>query len=100
MKPYLRYLTTFLLALIVCTPLYAAPPTWKIDPPHSNLYFSIRHIYSDIRGSFDDFKGTVKFSLEDLAGGSIELEAKVGSINTGHTNIHDANIIFFLTQHV
>jgi polyisoprenoid-binding protein YceI len=85
MKPYLRCLTTFLLALIISTPLYAAPPTWKIDPAHSHLYFSVRHIYSTVRGSFDDFKGTVKFSHEDLMGGSIELEAKVGSINTGNT---------------
>lgn len=85
MKPIIKCSIAFLFVVMVSPSLHAAPPTWKIDTAHSNLCFSVRHIYSSIRGSFDDFKGTVKFSPENLTGGSIELEAKVGSINTGHT---------------
>ena len=34
--------------------------TWQIDPSHSNVTFSIRHMMvSKVRGSFGEFTGTI-----------------------------------------
>ncbi len=33
--------------------------TWNIDPAHSEVGFSVRHLMSKVRGSFTDFSGVV-----------------------------------------
>ena len=71
--------------VIITTSAHAASTEWKIDPAHSGIYFNVNHIYSQTRGYFEKFKGTVIFSPDDPAGGSFEFTVKVKSINTGNT---------------
>jgi polyisoprenoid-binding protein YceI len=41
--------------------------TWKIDPGHSNVEFSVRHLgIATVRGRFQEFDGTLEIG-EDLA---------------------------------
>lgn len=57
-------------------------PTWQIDKNHSSVSFSVRHFFSDVIGTFDEFDGTLKFDPEDLEGSSINFSIKVASVNT------------------
>jgi polyisoprenoid-binding protein YceI len=75
----------FFFVLLISTPVFAKAPQWEVDPAHSAIYFSVNHIYSTTRGYFEDFKGTVLFSPDDLAGSRFDFEVDVKSINTGNS---------------
>lgn len=85
MKPFLKLSAVFLFVLIFSAQATAAAPKWELDPAHSGIYFGIDHIYSTVRGYFEDFKGTVMFSPDDLAGSRFDFEVDVKSINTRHS---------------
>ncbi|MDQ3987555.1 MAG: YceI family protein [Actinomycetota bacterium] len=56
---------------------------WAVDPEHSALGFSVRHMMiSTVRGRFDDFEG----SFELLGDGSLDASLSIAtkSINTGN----------------
>ena len=83
------------LALFIFGQTPALANEWQLDPAHSGIYFGINHIYSTVRGYFEDFKGTVMFSPDDLAGSRFDFEVDVKSIHTanskrdGHLNSAD-----------
>lgn len=55
---------------------------WKLDPAHSGVLFEIKHIYSTVRGHFDDFTGNVFFDPDNLEKSRFDFVVKVDSINT------------------
>lgn len=56
--------------------------TWAIDPGHSHVGFSVRHLaVSKVRGNFTSFAGTVTIATDPLAS-SVEATIDVGSIDT------------------
>ena len=73
---------TFLLSLIVVSSAFSAARSWELDTAHSNVYFSIDHIFSKVNGHFNDFKTEIKFDPEDLAGSMFNFEIKTESIDT------------------
>ena len=85
MKTIVRLSAVFLFVLLFSSQAIAAAPQWELDPAHSSIYFSVNHIYSTTRGYFEDFKGTVMFSPDDLAGSRFDFEVDVKSINTGNS---------------
>lgn len=64
------------------SPLFAAMETYKIDPVHSNVGFSIRHFASKVPGRFNKFEGTIALDPKDLSKGSVNVSIDVGSIDT------------------
>lgn len=57
--------------------------TWKIDPAHSQIQFSVRHMMiSNVRGRFEDFTGAVEFDEDDPSRSSVEVQIEAASINT------------------
>jgi polyisoprenoid-binding protein YceI len=62
----------------------AAPITWQIDQSHSSISFRIRHLVSRVRGSFNDWKGTIVADPRNLAGGSVQVEIRTTSIDTNN----------------
>jgi len=55
--------------------------TWAIDPVHSSVGFSVRHlVVSKVRGEFDTFSGTITVAEDGTP--SVHAEIAVGSINT------------------
>lgn len=57
---------------------------WNVDKSHSSVTFEIRHFFTKVQGSFDEFDATINFDPENLAGSSIEATIKAASINTDH----------------
>jgi polyisoprenoid-binding protein YceI len=60
----------------------AKPGSWKIDPNHSRITFSIRHLFSRVPGNFDTFSGSIQFDPEKPATGSTQIEIDPKSIDT------------------
>jgi 8-hydroxy-5-deazaflavin:NADPH oxidoreductase len=57
--------------------------TWTIDPAHSSISFSVRHLMvSKVRGSLGSFSGEIIISSEGTP--SVSAEIAMGSVGTGN----------------
>lgn len=57
--------------------------TWDIDPAHSTVEFSVRHMmFSKVKGRFTGFRGAVTVA-DDPAQSSVEAVIDVASVDTG-----------------
>ena len=64
--------------------------TWAIDPVHSSINFSVRHLMvSKVRGKFDNFSGAIVVAEDGTP--SVNAEIAVDSVNTGNDQ-RDAHI--------
>lgn len=60
--------------------------TWTIDPVHSEVGFSVRHMMvSKVRGKFTSFEGTVT-TAEDPLASSVRASVDLESIDTGNVD--------------
>ena len=64
--------------------------TWKLDPSHSEIGFTVRHLVSKVRGKFETFEATFVTS-EDLTATKASVSVDLSSINTG-TPDRDAHL--------
>jgi polyisoprenoid-binding protein YceI len=79
---YLSAVMAFM--LLIGTNSLAAAPQWQIDPPHSNIYFGIHHIYSTVKGHFNAFDGMIEFDPANLKESRFDFKVKVDSIDTNN----------------
>jgi polyisoprenoid-binding protein YceI len=57
--------------------------TYNIDPSHSCVNFSVRHLMiSTVRGSFSGVKGTIVHDTDDPSATTIEAEVAIDTITT------------------
>lgn len=57
--------------------------TWKIDPAHSSINFTVRHMMiSKVHGQFKSFSGTVNFDEDNPVNTTGQIEVDVNSIFT------------------
>ncbi len=57
--------------------------SWKIDPAHSQIQFSVRHMMiSTVRGEFESFEGTIDFDQNNPENSKVYVEIDASSINT------------------
>jgi polyisoprenoid-binding protein YceI len=57
--------------------------TWTIDPTHSNVEFSVRHLMiATVKGRFADVRGTVVQDEANPAASSADITVQVASIDT------------------
>ncbi len=56
--------------------------TWELDPTHSEVTFSVKHLaISKVRGSFERFTATI-VTAEDPTKSTVEASIEVASVNT------------------
>lgn len=55
--------------------------TWALDPAHTDIGFTVRHIMSKVRGHFTEFDGTITTG-ETLSDAAASAEVKLASIDT------------------
>src|SRR5882672_7777269 len=75
---------------------------WAIDPAHSNLEFSVRHLMiSTVRGRFSSFAGTVTFDEQNPEASAVEAVVDVKSIDTreAQRDEHLRSADFFDVEH-
>jgi polyisoprenoid-binding protein YceI len=64
-------------------PITTAVTTWQIDPKHSTVEFSVKHMMiTTVRGRFANVTGTIVEDSADLSRSSVEVEIDVASIDT------------------
>lgn len=83
-KTILQLLAVILLML--CLPLAAAaqPASYKVDPIHSGVSFTIRHFVSEVEGRYKDYVGTIKYDAQHPADSSVQFTVQAASIDTGN----------------
>ena len=65
------------------TQVATTPATWTIDPAHTDVAFSVRHMgLSTVRGTFERVAGTVETGV-DGAATAIRIDIETASITTG-----------------
>jgi polyisoprenoid-binding protein YceI len=84
---------------ITATRVSTAVPTgtWKIDPAHSSVEFSVRHLgIATVRGHFEEFEGSLVVG-EDLAGARAYGTVSAASVTTneGQRDAHLRSEDFF-----
>lgn len=76
-----KRLFTLLLASAFLS-LAANAAHFEIDPTHSNVGFTIRHIVSKVSGDFSDYEGTFQFDEKKPNASSVNFTVKSASIST------------------
>lgn len=72
-----------LFSFLVLSLTIFAQTTWKSDPYHSKLGFTVTHLgIADVPGHFDKFDVTIKSEKADFSDAQVEMTAQVSSINT------------------
>ena len=56
--------------------------TWALDPTHTEIGFTVRHLMSKVRGKFETFEGTV-VTGDDVTDSRVDVSVDLSSINTG-----------------
>lgn len=65
--------------------------TWKLDPTHSEISFSVKHLkISKVRGSFKTFDATI-VTAENPADSTIEATVEIASVDTNQKD-RDAHL--------
>lgn len=73
----------FALVLVMTVPLAAPADTWKIDPVHTTVEFTVRHMMiSNVKGQFTKVAGTITANGNDPASVRIEATIETSSIDT------------------
>lgn len=63
----------------------ATRTTWKIDPAHTLVEFSAKHMMvTTVKGRFRDVEGQVTLDEKNLADSSVEVKIAAASIDTGN----------------
>ena len=71
------------IAMFVALPVLAHADTWQIDPAHTNVEFSVRHMMiSNVKGQFQKTSGTVDVNGKDPTSAKIDATIDATSINT------------------
>jgi polyisoprenoid-binding protein YceI len=83
----------FILAVLLSSAgLTAHADTFKIDPVHSSIGFSVKHLgVSEFYGRFNDVSGQVVFDKADPSKSSVEVTIPVESIDT-HNEKRDQHL--------
>jgi len=73
-----------ILAFLVLSISVMAQTKWSVDPAHSSINFSIKHLgISFVNGNFKKFDGAYTSAKTDLSDIAINFSAETSSINTG-----------------
>ena len=82
MKPIKLIFPSILCSLAFAFSAHGAD-TYKVDPVHSSVVFSIKHNgVTNFYGAFKEISGTVSFDAADSSKSSVELTVPVESIDT------------------
>ena len=57
--------------------------TWSLDPAHTTIGFTARHLMSKVRGTFNEFDGRITTTTNPLES-TIEVTIKAASISTNN----------------
>ena len=75
--------TAIALAIALTVPVLAYADTWHIDPAHTNVEFTVRHMMiSNVKGQFQKTTGTITVDGNDPTSAKIDATIDASSIDT------------------
>ena len=75
--------TAIAIAMLAVLPALAHADTWQIDPAHTNVEFTVRHMMiSNVKGQFQKTSGTITTNGSDPASATIDATIDASSIDT------------------
>jgi len=80
----------FLLALVLAAAISlatgapSAAATWSVDSAHTEVNFSVKHFFTPVTGSFQDFEVVLEYDSENPEKSTVEAKIPVASIDTGN----------------
>ncbi|MGH3506914.1 MAG: YceI family protein [Nocardioidaceae bacterium] len=60
--------------------------TYVIDPSHSEVGFTVRHLMSKVRGQFREFEGTITVAADNPLESSAEATIELSSVDTRNSD--------------
>jgi polyisoprenoid-binding protein YceI len=79
----MKRIIVFIAVIFFYSTLFAQSTTWKDDPLHSKLTFTVTHRgFSSIFGLFQKFEASITSSKSDFSDAVFTLAADVASVNT------------------
>ena len=75
----------FTIALVFEFAAAAHAANWKVDQSHTTVGFSVSHIFTNVKGRFDRFDGTIVFDPEKPESAVVRATVEAASINTNNT---------------
>jgi len=88
----MKKILAILFFIILANYSFAQTTTWKDDPMHTKLTFTVTHIgISSVFGLFQKFDATIISAKPDFSDAMFELSADVASINT-EVKMRDDNL--------
>jgi polyisoprenoid-binding protein YceI len=89
---YRLWLISTLFALLLAVPSAVRADVWEIDPTHTTVEFTVRHMtISSVRGQFNKVAGTITATDKDPKSFVIEATIQTASIDT-HSADRDADL--------
>lgn len=82
--PQLALALVLVLGLVAAPEARAAGQEWVVDAGHTNVGFSVKHMFSNTTGRFDQFSGTVTMDPKDGTLSAVRAEVNTASVNTNH----------------
>ena len=79
----LKRLAVLALPAAIALAVPAKASTWTVDPDHTTVGFSVRHMMvTDQKGAFDTFTGTINLDDKDITKSTVTVDIDAASINT------------------
>lgn len=80
-----RRVFPFLVAVLFATAAWAQGSEWQIDPAHTTVAFTVRHMgISNVHGRFTKVSGTASIDDNDITKSSVNATMDIQSITTGN----------------
>jgi polyisoprenoid-binding protein YceI len=85
------------LVALAATPRLEVPMVWNVDGAHTEINFTVKHFFTPVTGSFEDFDVDLVFDSEDVSNSHVSVKIAVASVNTGNEkrNKHLQSADFF-----
>jgi len=75
--------TAIAIAMLIALPVLAHADTWQIDPAHTSVEFTVRHMMiSNVKGTFQKTTGTITTNGSDPASATIDATIDASSVDT------------------
>ena len=78
----MKNLILSLLVFAAAASVQAAVETYQIDPVHSSVGFSVRHIFTSVPGQFTKFSGTLTLDRDNLENSKADATIESSSVDT------------------
>lgn len=83
----LTKLVLIVTALAVAASPVMAAEVYTIDPVHSTVGFTVKHmVVSKVRGNFETFEGTIHYDPEDVTNSKVSVTIQTDSIDTDNAD--------------